>query len=487
MSDQVGDTLVEFLELAARRYGPRTALLFKPVFRYKRWTYDELWESAGRMATALQRKGLNKGDRVVIWGPNSPQWVISFFGSMRAGLTVVPLDVRCPADFVDKVAAQTEPKLAFVSRIATPEFRSSLNVPEVYFEELEREIEDLPEPDLVEVGPGDLAEIMFTSGTTGDPKGVMLTHRNITSNTWGASQHISGNSSDRLVSILPLSHMFEQVGGLLLVLLAGANVTYLTARQPSVMQRTMRERGVTMLLLVPQGLELVMNGIEREVALRGKESLWKKLMWVSKRLPFSWRRVLFRSVHKKFGGSLGLIVCGAAALDPQLAEKWELLGVKIAQGYGATEASPVITLHERDKTAYDSVGPPIPGVDLRIAEDGEILIRGPNITPGYWNAPERTAEVFEGDWYKTGDLGALDEKGFLRLNGRKKDMIVLPSGQNVFPDDLETVLKRHDAVKDAVVFGVPKGPGTEVHAAIIGEDAAEIERAVTLTNAQLGE
>ena len=482
----VPDTIVEFLREAAARHGPRDALLIKPAFRYIRWTYDRLWEDSGRVATLLQRRGLSKGDQVILWGPNSPHWVLAFFGCLRAGVVLIPLDLRSAPDYVSRVISRTEPKLAFTSRF-TPKGDVVLGVPEITFEELELAIADLPTPDPVSIQPDDLAEIMFTSGTTGDPKGVMLTHRNLTANIEGISQYISVDSSSRLLSILPLSHMYEQMGGLFFTLHSGASVTYPTSRQPTVLSRTMRERKITTMLMVPQALELLMNGIEREVIRQGKERLWKKLLKVAERTPFGLRRHLFRTVHKQFGGKLDLIVSGGAPLDRDLGRKWEMLGIKVLQGYGTTEASPVISNHTMVERRPDSTGRPLPNVQVKISEQGEILVKGDNITPGYYNAPEETAKAFENGWYKTGDLGYFDKDGFLHIQGRVKDMIVLSSGQNVFPQDIQTVLVKHPSVKDAVVIGLPKGMSVEVHAALILSDPDSAKQAVDWANSQLAE
>ena len=482
----VPDTIVDFLREAAARHGPRDALLIKPAFRYIRWTYDRLWEDSGRVATLLQRRGLNKGDQAILWGPNSPHWVLAFFGCLRAGVVLIPLDLRSAPDYVSRVISRTEPKLAFTSRF-TPKGDVDLGVPEISFEELELAISDLPTPDPVPIQPDDLAEIMFTSGTTGDPKGVMLTHRNLTANIEGISQYISVDSSSRLLSILPLSHMYEQMGGLFFTLHSGASVTYPTSRQPTVLSRTMRERKITTMLMVPQALELLMNGIEREVIRQGKERLWKKLLKVAERTPFGLRRHLFRTVHKQFGGKLDLIVSGGAPLDRDLGRKWEMLGIKVLQGYGATEASPVISNHTMVERRPDSTGRPLPNVQVKISEQGEILVKGDNITPGYYNAPEETAKAFQDGWYKTGDLGYFDKDGFLHIQGRVKDMIVLSSGQNVFPQDIQTVLVKHPSVKDAVVIGLPKGTSVEVHAALILSDPDSAKQAVDWANSQLAE
>ncbi len=486
----VGSNLVEFLRGVAERWGGRDALLFKPAFRYQRWSYSRLWEESGRVAAMLQQRGLRKGDQAVLWGPNCPQWVLAFFGCIRAGVVLVPLDVRSAPDYVERVLSRTEAAVAFTSRF-TPKGDVDLGIPEIAFEEVEALIEGLPQPEEVEIAADDLAEIMFTSGTTGDPKGVMLTHRNLLANIEGVCQYIVCPPDSRLLSILPLSHMYEQMGGLFIALRTGASVTYPTSRQPTVLSRTMRERKITILLLVPQGLELLMNGIEREVRRQGKEALWEKLLKVAEKTPFGLRRKLFRRVHKQFGGKLDFIVSGGAALDYDLGRKWELLGVKIIQGYGTTEAAPVISNHTINERRFDSTGRPLPNVEVKISEDGEIMARGDNITPGYWRAPEETAAVFDGDWYLTGDLGFFDEEGFLHVKGRKKDMIVLPSGQNVFPDDIQAILTKHPEVKDAAVVGLEQGASVEVHAALLLEESEDpngaAQEAVAWANGQLAE
>ena len=482
----VGDTVVEFLENSVETFGSRDALLFKPGFRYQKWTYARMWEESGKVATLLQQRGLTKGDQVLIWGPNSPQWVLAFLGCIRAGVIVVPLDLRSAPDYVERVISKTSPKLALTS-LFTPKGDANLTMPEVTFEELENLIHDVPQPEEVEVEADDLVEIMFTSGTTGDPKGVMLTHRNLTANVEGIAQYIVCDENSRLLSILPLSHTYEQMGGLFVLFYYGASVTYPTSRQPTVLARTMRERRVTTMLLVPQGLELLMNSIEREVERQGKQAIWNTLLRVAEVTPFNMRRRLFRRVHKQFGGSLDFIVSGGAALDPDLGTKWELLGVKIVQGYGATEASPVISNHTIEERRPDSAGRPLPNVDVKIAGDSEILVRGPNVTPGYWDAPEATAEAFEDGWYKTGDQGYFDDEGFLHIQGRKKDMIVLPSGQNVYPEDIEAVLNRNPSVTDAVVVGLPRDSSVEVHAALILEEPEIASDVVSAANEQLAE
>ena len=483
---QEGDTLVEFLEAKAREYGHRPALYFKPGFRYQTWTYQDLWEGSGRVASLLQHRGLEKNDRVLLWGPNCPQWVLAFFGCLRAGLVVVPLDLRSSPDFVERVASKTRPKLAFVSRV-TPDRPDGFDVPEMLLDQIESESLNMPEPRRVGLDWDDLAEVIFTSGTTGDPKGVMLTHGNLLANMISVNEQAPGKPTDRLLSLLPLSHMFEQMGGLLIPLRNGSNITYLTSIQPSIIVKTAGERKPTLMLLVPQALSVLMNGIEREVARQGKEKVWRWSMAVAQHAPTRVRRVIFRRVLQRLGGALEYIFSGGAALDPELGEKWERIGVKISQGYGATEASPVISCHTFERPGFRSAGPPVPGMDVKVSAEGELLIRGPNVTQGYWEAPDRTVEAFEGEWYKTGDLGFIDSEGSVHVKGRKKDMIVLASGQNVYPEDVETVLNKHPDVTDVSVVGLPKDDGLEVHAVILTEKPDKAAEAVAWANRQLAE
>jgi long-chain acyl-CoA synthetase len=329
---------------------------------------------------------------------------------------------------------------------------------------------------------------MFTSGTTADPKGVILTHRNLVSNIMACREVVPINSSNRLLSLLPLSHMLEQTAGLLVPLSRGASIIYPTSRQPRTLFNTMQRDGVTNFIMVPQALELLMSGIEREVRSKGKEKQWRFLLRIAPLMPVAVRRWLFREVHRQMGGKLRYIMSGGAYLDPQLARKWEVLGVPILQGYGATEASPVITTNTFQNNRLGSVGRVLPGQEIKIADDGEVLTRGPNVTPGYWQNPEATRAAFEDGWSRTGDLGYLDQDGFLYLKGRKKDLIVLPNGQNVYPEDLENLLNKQPGVKDSVVVGLPSESGVlRVHAVLLMEVGHRASEAVSSVNRQVSD
>ncbi|HEU0022304.1 MAG TPA: AMP-binding protein [Dehalococcoidia bacterium] len=477
------NTLVELLESASREFADETALAITPGVRQQRWSYRQVWDFSGRLAHLLQTRGLKKGDRAVIWAPNRPEWVLAYFGCLRAGVILVPLDVRSSTDFVIRIIERTGPKLAFSAK-ETANNLATLKLPTIALEDLaevlEGQLQSWTDPSIT---ADDVAQLMFTSGTTGDPKGVILTHRNLMSNVMACRELVPVTSDSRLLSLLPLSHMMEQTGGLLVPLSRGASVVFPTSRQPRILFKTMQRDRITNLVIVPQALELLMSGIEREVRARGKEKQWQFMLRVAPFLPFPLRRWLFREVHRQFGGHLKYLISGGAYLNPVVEQKWAALGITILQGYGATEASPVISTNTFKHHRLGSVGQPLPGVALRLAEDGEILVKGDNVTPGYWQNPAATAAAFADGWYRTGDLGYLDRQGFLHLKGRKKDLIVLDNGQNVYPEDLETLLNLRPEVKDSVVLGLANERGlVRVHAVLLMEEGGNAAEAVSSVN-----
>jgi long-chain acyl-CoA synthetase len=482
------DTLVDLLSDAAQEFGEATALAITTSSRQERWSYRQLWDFSGRLASLLRERGLSKGDRTIIWSPNRPEWAVAYFGCLRAGAMAVPLDVRSSPDFVARIIERTQPGVAFCSSETVDGLPGTI-LPVISLDDLrdvlEKDATQWTEPS---VGGEGIAQIMFTSGTTGDPKGVILTHRNVVSNILACRELVPVSSSSRLLSLLPLSHMFEQIGGLLVPLSRGATIIYPNSLQPRTLFNTMQSDQVTNLVLVPQALQLLMNGIEREVRAKGKEKQWRFLMRVAPIMPMGVRRWLFREVHRQFGGNLTYIMSGGAYLDPELARKWYAIGIPILQGYGATEASPVITTNTFQHSRIGSVGKVLPGQEIRIADDGEILTRGPNVTQGYWQSPEATAAAFEDGWYRTGDLGYVDQDGFLFLKGRKKDLIVLANGQNVYPEDIESILNKQPGVRDSVVVGLPADGGlVRVHAVLLMEDEAKAAEVVSAANKLLAD
>ena len=489
------ETLNDILEESARRFGTKDALTIRPGFRTREWTYRDLNEVVPRVARYLKESGLNQGDRVLIWGVNRPEYGIAFLAALRLGAILVPLEANYAAEFAQKIAERTRASGAIVSS-QTLARAKTLGLPLYQMEvlpDLARQCAPLEKAALT---GDDLAEVVFTSGTTGDPKGAMLSHRNILSNAIAASQIFPIGPKQRLLSFLPLSHMFEQLGGFFTVLLAGASVIYPTSRQPAVVRRTFKERKVSMVLITPAVVKSLMLAIERTAEAQGKKELFEKLRRVARHLPMALRRLVFFSVHRQFGGRFRYIISGGAALDPALGESWRELGIDVIQGYGTTECSPGLTFNRVDLNRLGSVGTPLPGVEVKIGADGEVLARGPNVFKGYWENEEATRAVLDNDgWYHTGDLGEIDKDGFLWLRGRKKDMIVLADGTNVYPEDIENALAADPRIEAlatplrpaiATVVGLQRpGEDIQVHAVFLVKDKDQVASIVRDTNVKL--
>ena len=488
-------TLNEIVDASATRFGRKPALIIRPGFRTRTWTYRDLAELVPRVARTLADAGVMRGDRIVIWGVNRPEYGIAFLAALRIGAVLVPLDVNSLTEFARKIVQQTRATAAIVSA-QTRERALSLGVPLHDMEALpDRSRGNAPLP-AADLEGDDLAEIVFTSGTTGDPKGAMLSHRNILSNAEAARQIFPIGPKQRLLSFIPLSHMFEQLAGFWTLLLTGASVIYPTSRQPAVIRRTFKERRVSMILITPAAVRSILLGIQRQAEQQGKAELLAKLGRIARHLPMGLRRLLFTSVHRQFGGRFRYIVSGGAALDPALGEAWRELGVDVLQGYGTTECSPAVAFNRLDKNRLGSVGVPVPGVDVRIASDGEVVVRGPNVFKGYWENEEATRAVLDAEgWYHTGDLGEIDADGFLWLRGRKKDMIVLADGLKVYPEDIEETLASDPRVRAAssplrpeiaTVVGLePPGEPVHVHAVFLLKDTDAVASIVRDANTRL--
>ena len=477
----VRGTLVGLLEESVKRWAELPALSFYSNEPWL-WTYAELWFASRQVAGLLQASGVAKGDRVLLWGDNRPEWVAAFFGTLLLGAVAVPIDAQSTEDFLSLIQGATQPKYMFLG--TEQQQRLGDNGPLfLLFDELIPRLETvdpLSEADaLAAVEPDDIAELVFTSGTTGSPKGVILSHRNIFANVEMAAPSFRVTPDNRVLAILPLSHMFEQIADLFVPLSAGASVVYLSSLRPDVIFAAMAHYRITNMGCVPRVLELFADGIKREARRQNRLSQLERAHSLACRLPFSWRGLLFKKIHQRMGGCFEYFVVGGARLDVQLGRWWEGLGIKVVQGYGMTEASPVVsagTLKERD---HGSVGRPLPGVEVKIAEDGEIWVRGENVTPGYWQNPEATNNAFTDGWYMTRDLGHLDSKGRLHIRGRKDNMFVLGNGMNVYPEDIEQVLNQDSRLTDVVVLGLTSGDDVEVHGVLLTGDpeaAADIVR-----------
>ena len=469
-------------------HGQRIALMGKSGFRREPWSYEHLQQTIGCFASYLNALGIEKGDRVALCAPNQPNWVAAFFSCLRCGAILVPLDIHSSPEFITKVIKSTNCKLILgTSQTAATLAKSSVD--RVLLENIPQDTRvDLPDCHVHSLDP---AEIVFTSGTTGDPRGVVLTHQNILSNVESGAVYIPGNPSWRLLSLLPLSHVLEQLAGLLIPLRGGATIVYPSSRQPGIVARMLREEKITCIITVPQVLAILMNSIERKVKRLGKEMEWTRAHQLAPRFPMFLRRQLFRSILRDLGNQLDFFVCGGSFLDPALAQKWEYLGIKVLQGYGATETSATVSSNSLRRRKLDSVGRVLPRQQVQIASDGEILVKGKNVFSGYWNNSESTNRVLQNGWYKTGDLGYFDNEQFLHFKGRKKNIIVLADGRNVYPEDIEPILNRElhrEANEEGIIVGRSTGQGSmEVHAVLLVHDYPTAEQAIRQTNSQLAE
>jgi long-chain acyl-CoA synthetase len=460
------ETLLDLLDEAVARYGERPALgLWRDDGTAEGWTYRELERRARLAAWRLHALGLQPGDRLLTWSPSTPDLPAVYFGAIRARLILVPLDLRMSPDAIAGVVSTSgakhlvlgsgrdgpDPREARLERFPTTAVADLTAEPDASFPaDWEAQLDGFPRPAAEEIW-----ELIFTSGTTGTPKGVMLAHDNVIASI-ESFYRIIPRLEHRLVSLLPLSHLLEQSVALYYALSLGASVLYVRSLNPRVIFEAMRAHRVTSMVLVPQALDLFWSAIEREVDRSGRRAMFDRLRRLARPLPMRVRRLIFRSVHQRIGGGLRLFVSAGAFLPPALQQAWEDLGVTVLQGYGASETGTgsCTTLEDH---GLGTVGRPPEGIEMRIAEDGEIQFRGRTLFKGYWDDPVRTAEAYTDDgWYRSGDIGHLDDAGRLVLSGRKKDIIVLPNGFNVYPEDVENAL-RIAGIRDSVVIETRPG------------------------------
>ena len=501
------DTLLDLLDEAVAANGDKIALSLRlDDGSTTTWSYRELDRRSRIAAWRLRALGLSAGDRLLTWSPSMPELPATYFGAMRAGLILVPLDLRMSPAAVEGIVTTSgarhlilgtgrdapDPREAGLDRFPTTTVDAITAEPDATFPpDWEAQLAAWPAPVAT-----DVFELVFTSGTTGTPKGVMLAHDNVTA-AIDSFHRIIPPMEHRIVSLLPLSHLLEQSVGLFYALSVGADILYVRSRNPRVIFDALRDHRVTSMVVVPQVLDLFWSAIEREVAKRKRETAFRRLRAIARRLPMGVRPVLFGGVHKQLGGHFRLFLSAGAFLPPALQEAWEDVGVTVLQGYGATETGTgsCTRLHDH---GLGTVGRPPDGVEMRIADDGEVQFKGPTVFRGYWQNPAATAEAFTEDgWYKTGDVGHLDPEGRLILSGRKKDMIVLPNGFNVYPEDIENAL-RIAGIRNSVVLETEPG---RIEAVVLGsvaglpdalggsEPAAVHERmdaAIKAANATLG-
>ena len=461
-------------------------------------TYGELARAAGRWRALLRGHGIGVGDRVVLWGGNSAEWVAAFWGVLLGGAVAVPMDAGATRDFVERTIRESSAKLVLRGR-DRPQLEcgvSSLVLDAlgdgaaIGWQAAGRE------PDSMDLARSTVAEILFTSGTTAEPRGVVLTHGNFLANLEPIERAIGPYLRYerwlhplRFVSLVPLSHVFGQFMGLFVPPLLGATVVFENSANPAEILRTVNREKATVLVAVPRMLDLVRSQIEREIDARHWRKWFERNYAAESRKPFLLRAWTFRRIHRLLGFRFWAFICGGAALGRETELFFKRLGFAVVQGYGMTETASLISLNHPFSATEGSVGKILPGREFKLAEDGEILVRGENVSAGYWEKGN-LHPACEAGWLRTGDLGELDASRNLKIRGRKKNVIVTPAGLNVYPEDLENALKKQPAIRDAVVVEIESKGNAEAWAFLLadgGTSESQLEAAVAVANGSLAE
>jgi long-chain acyl-CoA synthetase len=473
------DTLIDLFRDLGTHLGE--FLVYDDGYRVRRHTYQDVARAARAFAARLAASGIGKGDKVVFWGENTPEWIVCYWGCVISGVIVVPIDYRASATFLRKVADIVEARGRLIGDDVTDEADAVSSRWSWKFSEVDW-TSDGAMPN-VQVGRDDITQIVFTSGATAEPKGVVIRHRNILANVVPVEREVRKYRAYarpflplRFLNLLPLSHMFGQSMATNIPPMVDGTVVFMRSFNPHDIVRIVKTWRISVIVCVPKILEVL-----REHALRIDSSA-AELPATRLSIPGRWWR--HRRIHRMFGLKFWAFVVGAAPLPAALEEFWKRLGFVVIQGYGLTETAPIVTLNHPFKTKSGSVGTPIGGVEIRIAEDGEMLVRGENVTTGYYGG-EVGRVVDEEGWLHTGDIGERDSEGRIFIKGRKKEMIVTPEGLNVFPEDVERVLNAAEGVRDsAVVAGVANGQ-ERVHAVLLLDTGRAAEEVIAAANRTL--
>ena len=500
------------------RFQRDRALVYSHGYRKISWTYNRLASNSLLFANALKSHGLRTNERVLLWATNSAELVAAFWACLLCGAVAVPMDDGASSDFALRVVRDSQVKLILAAR-NKPQLDSAIPV---------LALEDLPDiatqhrlfvsqpvprgtPESIhETLAGEpltrqhLAEIVFTSGTTAEPRGVVLTHGNFLSNLEPIERGMRPYLKYerflhplRFVSLVPLSHVFGQFMALFVPPLLGATVVFENSGNPAEILRTIKRERATLVIAVPRMLDLVRSVIEREIDSRGWRNWFDKSYAAAETQSFLQRAWRFRRIHRLFGWKFWAFVSGGAALAQNTEVFFKRLGFAVVQGYGMTETASLISLNHPFSAAEGSVGKILPGREFKLAEDGEILVRGENVSSGYWkNGKLQEGSQENEGWLRTGDLGEVDSNGNLKFRGRKKNVIVTAAGLNIYPEDLEAALKKQPAIRDAVVIPLAHNGNSEPCAVLLPNPAADTkamavthaaESAVTSANAALAD
>jgi long-chain acyl-CoA synthetase len=452
------------------------------------WTYAQIAAAANRVARELESRGVAKGDSVLLCGENSAQWIAAFFGCLLRGAVIVPIDAAGLPDFAARVAQDIQIKLVFKSRAQAPVSGApSIDLESLYDTVAARDSSPYPAPTFTRQ---DTLEIIYTSGTTADPRGVVISHGNVLANLspieHGIQEYIRYEKfvhPIRFLNLLPLSHVFGQMLGVFIPQLLTGTVVFLEASpKPADLANTIRRERVSVLVSVPRFMESLRREIERDYESAGRADQFQKDFARSEGEHFLKRWWHFRRAHRRFGWKFWAFIAGGAALPDQTETFWNRLGYAVIQGYGMTETTSLISLNHPFRSSKGSIGKVFPGMEVRVDDNGEILVRGENVATAYRQHGETKSVAADDGWFRTGDIAEKDAEGRLFFKGRSKNVIVTPAGMNIYPEDLERSLRAQPEIRDCIVLGMEQDGNAEPCAVVLMKDANQnpspaIERA----------
>src|SRR6201988_4399065 len=490
--------LLELFETSTKRHATRVAMRIERDGRKEQYTYADLRELSTRVAGFLASQAIKHGDRVMLVSGNAPEWGMSYFGVLKTGATCIPCDPESStAEILNFARAGNAAGVICSEAVLNdhPELQERLSKQgltrlwtyEDVFALPDEQTEDerialLPQ----KVHAQSVASLIFTSGTTGQPKGVMLSHRNLTSMVSMLSSVFDMDTHDGVLSVLPLHHTFEFSTGFLTPLSRGAQITYMPELTSDALAKAIKNGHVTGMVGVPALWELLHRRIKNRLYERsdwiGKtaDNLMYLNAWLRDNTPLNFGQVLFYPIHEGLGGRIRYFISGGSALSEKIQRDFHGLGFNILEGYGLTEASPVLTVtRPENRMLTGTVGKPLPGVEVKIVEPdssgvGEVIARGPNVMLGYYEDEAATKKTLVERWLYTGDLGRVDDDGNLFLVGRSKEIIVDTNGKNVYPDELEELYSNSPYVKELSIVGLQDCPGEKVACIVVPDDEYDI-------------
>lgn len=481
-------TILEYLD-NFRRHAREAAYVHHRGYRMQRWTYGDVLSNAYRFARELEQRGIGKGDKVLLWGENCAEWVVAFFGCLLRGAVVVPIDKIAAPDFAQRIAQQVD------ARLCVGSMQNHIpGIAEINLETLREQIASHSDQPVASppVTRDDIVQIVFTSGTTAEPRGVVITHGNILANLEPLEREIGKYLRYerifhplRFLNLLPLSHVFGQFLGILLPQLLAATVIFQDTLNPAEVLHVIKKERVSVVVAVPRLMESLKDKLLRDFEVAGRQQWFQRQFQAANNQHFVRRWWRFRAIHSQFGWKFWAFISGGAALDAETEEFWRRLSFVVIQGYGLTETTSLISLNHPFRTGKRSIGKVLEGREIKLDENGEILVRGANVAAGYWQGKELKPVLSEEGWFRTGDLGELDAEGNLYFKGRKKNVIVTREGMNIYPEDLEIVLRQQPAIRDCVVVGLEQGGNAEPCAVLLLRDSADPESVVRRANQQL--